>query len=90
MYLLGIKECQYQFQWHRWNCSSLGTKSRNPHTSNLLKRGKKTFFNKKQKISYEIWVVAKYTRGNYLSSYNNVGVQNFKWMSIAMELALGI
>uniref|UniRef100_A0A182WGH4 Protein Wnt n=1 Tax=Anopheles minimus TaxID=112268 RepID=A0A182WGH4_9DIPT len=37
---LGVRECQYQFQWHRWNCSSLSTKSRNPHTSNMLKRGK--------------------------------------------------
>ncbi|XP_035904469.1 protein Wnt-10a [Anopheles stephensi] len=36
---LGVRECQYQFQWHRWNCSSLSTKSRNPHTSNMLKRG---------------------------------------------------
>uniref|UniRef100_A0A182SQ65 Protein Wnt n=1 Tax=Anopheles maculatus TaxID=74869 RepID=A0A182SQ65_9DIPT len=35
---LGVRECQYQFQWHRWNCSSLSTKSRNPHTSNMLKR----------------------------------------------------
>uniref|UniRef100_A0A182HRY8 Protein Wnt n=1 Tax=Anopheles arabiensis TaxID=7173 RepID=A0A182HRY8_ANOAR len=37
---LGVRECQYQFQWHRWNCSSLSTKSRNPHTSSMLKRGK--------------------------------------------------
>lgn len=29
-----------QFQWHRWNCSSLNPKKRNPHTSNLLKKGK--------------------------------------------------
>uniref|UniRef100_A0A182QAD7 Protein Wnt n=1 Tax=Anopheles farauti TaxID=69004 RepID=A0A182QAD7_9DIPT len=36
---LGVRECQYQFQWHRWNCSSLSTKSRNPHTSSMLKRG---------------------------------------------------
>lgn len=28
-----------KFQWHRWNCSSLSTKSRNPHSSNLLKKG---------------------------------------------------
>ncbi|XP_035778088.1 protein Wnt-10a-like isoform X2 [Anopheles albimanus] len=35
----GVRECQYQFQWHRWNCSSLSTRSRNPHTSSMLKRG---------------------------------------------------
>ncbi|XP_034474118.1 LOW QUALITY PROTEIN: protein Wnt-10b [Drosophila innubila] len=36
---MAIRECQTQFQWHRWNCSSLSTKSRNPHASNLLKKG---------------------------------------------------
>ncbi|EDW77897.2 uncharacterized protein Dwil_GK24299, partial [Drosophila willistoni] len=36
---MAIRECQIQFQWHRWNCSSLSTKSRNPHASNLLKKG---------------------------------------------------
>lgn len=29
-----------QFQSYRWNCSSLSKKSRNPHSSTLLKRGK--------------------------------------------------
>lgn len=36
---LAIEECQYQFQWHRWNCSSLSTKNKNPHSNVLLQRG---------------------------------------------------
>ncbi|XP_049306491.1 protein Wnt-10b [Bactrocera dorsalis] len=36
---MAIRECQLQFLWHRWNCSSLSTKIRNPHVSNLLKKG---------------------------------------------------
>ncbi|XP_031623302.1 protein Wnt-10a [Contarinia nasturtii] len=38
---LARRECQLQFQWHRWNCSSLNIKKRNPFTSNLFKKGYK-------------------------------------------------
>lgn len=36
---MAVEECQYQFRWHRWNCSSLSTKNRNPHSSSILQKG---------------------------------------------------
>ncbi|XP_063375984.1 protein Wnt-10a [Cydia fagiglandana] len=36
---MAVRECQHQFRWHRWNCSSLVVKSSNPHASSIMKRG---------------------------------------------------
>ncbi|KAJ8320572.1 hypothetical protein KUTeg_002159 [Tegillarca granosa] len=38
---VALYECQFQLKGHRWNCSSLEKKNKNPHASPLLGRGYK-------------------------------------------------
>ena len=57
---LAVKECQHQFQKHRWNCSALERKNRNPHGSVFLEKG--TFSNLfllTDEIRTTVWVSSK-------------------------------
>ena len=41
---IAVHECQFQFKNHRWNCSSLEKRNKNPHSNLLLTKGRSLRF----------------------------------------------